>query len=357
MDADRHLTFEGFSLDLANERLVCNGEQVALTPKAFAVLRRLVEGGGKLVTKAELLRAGWADTHVTDGVIKVSILEIRRALGDDPSAPRFIETVPRRGYRLIAPRSRTSRAVAREDPAAEPVGRAGLLDALDARLERARGGERQLVFLSGEAGIGKTTVIDAFVARVAAEPDVMIARGACLEHYGGAEAYLPVLEALGRLLREPGSDRTLRLLERYAPTWVVQLPWVVRRDDRETLRRELLGVTKERMLREMAEALEVLTAEMPLVLVLEDLHWRQFDARSSPDARTSRGSGTPARPRQLSSGRRHRHRSSATRGHPGASAPTSGRGACARVSPRGGRRGVLGTAVRRAARCPRAFAS
>src|SRR4029450_9734123 len=145
MDADRPLTFEGFSLDLANERLVCHGEVVALTPKAFAVLRRLVEGGGGLAPKAELLRAGWADTHVTDGVIKVSILEIRRALGDDSSAPRFIETVPRRGYRFIAPRSRTSRAVEREDPAHEPVGRAGLLAELDARLERARRGKRQLV--------------------------------------------------------------------------------------------------------------------------------------------------------------------------------------------------------------------
>jgi len=75
MDADRRLTFEGFSLDLANERLVCDGEVVALTPKAFAVLRRLVEDNGKLVTKAELLRAGWPDTHVTDGVLKVSILD------------------------------------------------------------------------------------------------------------------------------------------------------------------------------------------------------------------------------------------------------------------------------------------
>ena len=62
MDADRLLTFEGFSLDLANEQLVCGGEVVALTPKAFAVLRRLVEGDGQLVTKEELLRAGWAKT-------------------------------------------------------------------------------------------------------------------------------------------------------------------------------------------------------------------------------------------------------------------------------------------------------
>ena len=61
MDTDRRLTFGGFSLDLANEQLVCDGEVVALTPKAFAVLRRLLEDGGQLVTKEALLRAGLVD--------------------------------------------------------------------------------------------------------------------------------------------------------------------------------------------------------------------------------------------------------------------------------------------------------
>jgi DNA-binding response OmpR family regulator len=63
MAAARHLTFEGFSLDLANEQLLCDCEILGLTPKAFAVLRRLVDGAGKLVTKAELLAAaGWTPT-------------------------------------------------------------------------------------------------------------------------------------------------------------------------------------------------------------------------------------------------------------------------------------------------------
>ncbi|HSP96517.1 MAG TPA: AAA family ATPase [Candidatus Dormibacteraeota bacterium] len=248
---------------------------VALTPKAFTVLRRLVEDSGQLVTKEELLRAGWAKTHVSDGVLKVSILEIRRALGDDPAAPRFIETVPRQGYRFIAPRTRPARIAAPAVPGVL-VGRDGMLAQLEQRLERARAGERQLVFLSGEAGIGKTTVLDAFLARAAADPDLLIASGACLEHYGAAEAYLPVLEALGRLLREPGAERVMRLMETHAPTWLVQMPWLERTGDRESLRRELLGVTKERMLREMAEALEVLTATTPLVLVLEDLHWSDY---------------------------------------------------------------------------------
>jgi DNA-binding winged helix-turn-helix (wHTH) protein/tetratricopeptide (TPR) repeat protein len=276
MDADRRLTFGAFSLDLAKERLVRDGETVALTPKAFAVLRRLLEDGGQLVTKEELLRAGWANTHVTDGVLKVSILEIRRALGDDSAAPRFIETVPRRGYRFIAPRTRAAATSRSELSGGELVGRDALLAQLEDRLERARAGKRQLVFLSGEAGIGKTAVLDAFLARASVDPDVMLASGACLEHYGAAEAYLPVLEALGRLVRAPGAERAIRLLETRAPSWVAQLPSLAHRGDRTATPRDLLGVTKDGMVRELAEAIEDVTAQTPLVLVLEDLHWSDY---------------------------------------------------------------------------------
>ena len=137
MEADRRLTFGDFCLDLASEQLLCGDEVVALTPKAFAVLRRLVEDGGQLVSKEELLRAGWAKTHVSDGVLKVIILEIRRALGDDPAAPRFIETVPRRGYRFIAPRTRQAKVPAAVDPRGALVGRDGVLAQLEERLASA----------------------------------------------------------------------------------------------------------------------------------------------------------------------------------------------------------------------------
>src|SRR5262245_6010309 len=146
MEADRRLTFEGFCLDLGAQRLLEGDEVVALTPKAFAVLRRLVEEGGQLVTKEELLRAGWADTHVGEGVLKASILEIRRALGDDLATPRFIETVPRQGYRFIAARTREARVPTAAEPRGVPVGREGVLAQLEARLARARSGQRQLVF-------------------------------------------------------------------------------------------------------------------------------------------------------------------------------------------------------------------
>jgi DNA-binding winged helix-turn-helix (wHTH) protein/tetratricopeptide (TPR) repeat protein len=276
IDAGQRVTFESFCLDLASEQLLCDGEVVSLTPKAFAVLRRLIEDGGQLVSKDELLHAGWANTHVSDGVLKVIILEIRRALGDDPASPRFIETVPRRGYRFVAPRSRAPTLAAAAALPGAVVGRDGVLAQLTDRLASACAGERRLVFLSGEAGIGKTSVLDTFVARASTDPDLSIARGACLEHYGAAEAYLPVLEALGRLLREPRAERVMRVLKTHAPSWLAQLPWLGEQGDRQALPREVGGVTKERMLREMAEAVETLTATTPLLLVLEDLHWSDY---------------------------------------------------------------------------------
>ena len=100
-----------------------------------------------------------------------------------------------------------------------------------------------------------------------------IAHGQCVETYGTPEPYLPMLDALGRLCREGGGDWLVTLLRKHAPTWLAQMPWLLDSADRDALERDLLGATRERMLREMAEAVEALTAEAPLVLVLEDLHW------------------------------------------------------------------------------------
>src|SRR5262245_13899449 len=95
-------------LDADNECLRRGEQAVALTPKAFAVLRYLVEHPGRLVTKEELFDAIWPDTYVSDGVLKNCVMELRKALADEARAPQFIETVYRRGYRLIAPLSTAS---------------------------------------------------------------------------------------------------------------------------------------------------------------------------------------------------------------------------------------------------------
>ena len=289
--------FAPFRLDPANARLWCGAQALTLTPKAFAVLHHLVEHADQLVTKEALLDAVWPDNMVSEAVLKVCIGEIRKVLGDVAKAPQFIATVYRRGYRFIAPVTVTapSEGNHREDsplpsepitsfpePLSAPgysaplVGRQTELAQLHRWLEQAWRGKRQVGFITGEAGIGKTAVTEAFLAQVATDARLCIARGQCVEHYGPGEAYLPMLEALGRLCRTPGSEHLLQVLRQYAPLWLAQIPWLFSADDHEALQRQLVGATQPRMLREMAEAVEALTVETPLVLVLEDLHWSDY---------------------------------------------------------------------------------
>jgi DNA-binding winged helix-turn-helix (wHTH) protein len=94
--------FPPFRLDAGNQRLWRGDVSVALMPKPFAVLQYLVEHAGRLVTQNELYAAIWPDTHVQPEVLRRYILEVRRALGDQAESPRFIETLPKRGYRFIA---------------------------------------------------------------------------------------------------------------------------------------------------------------------------------------------------------------------------------------------------------------
>ena len=97
------VTFAEFTLDGASGHLYRGDVVVPLTPKAFAVLQYLVSHAGRLVGKQELLDAVWPGVFVGDAVLKVAIREIRRALGDNSQAPRFIETAHRRGYRFMEP--------------------------------------------------------------------------------------------------------------------------------------------------------------------------------------------------------------------------------------------------------------
>jgi hypothetical protein len=241
-----------------------------------------------LVTRDELRAAAWPATAVSESVLRGAIRELRDVLGDDAAAARFIETVPHRGHRFVASVTRAPPHPAERD-AGGPVphgaaqsrpriliGRDAELARLQQALERARQGARQVVFVTGEPGIGKTAVVDAFLAVAAGIGDVRVVRGQCVEHYGSGEAYLPVLEALAQLCRQPGGEQVIALLSRQAPTWVVQMSGLIADAELETVQRRAHGATRERMLRELAEALDALTAERTLVLALEDLHWSDY---------------------------------------------------------------------------------
>ncbi len=298
MTNDSRIAFEGFILDAANELLWRGSERIRLRPKTFALLRYLAGRPGQLVTKNELLNAIWQDLHVGDEALKHCVAEIRRGLSDLPESPKFIETVHRRGYRFVGKvLSQTSKNEDRPisfnaQPQASSthdrplVGRASELAQLHHCLVKAMEGTRQVVFVTGEQGIGKTSLVDAFVDMAnpewpsqpndAAWPRPLIARGQCINAHGAGEAYLPFLEAFTALCSTPNQKRVTAVLRRYAPLWLAQMPSLVSAAQLQDLRRAILGATHDRMMREMAEALEALTAELPLILMIEDLHWSDF---------------------------------------------------------------------------------
>jgi predicted ATPase len=156
----------------------------------------------------------------------------------------------------------------------EPVvGRQRELEFLVNRYREARLGERRLVFLAGAPGVGKTTLVNLFLEHLDGRPDTICVRGQCAMHFGAGEAYAPVLEALGRLGHKSFGHDLIRVLERNAPMWLLQLPALVESGELERLQHQVLGATKDRMMRELNDALEQLTAKHTLVLVLEDVHW------------------------------------------------------------------------------------
>ncbi len=274
--------FPPFRLDPVNQCLWRGDTRIAIPPKVFAVLRHLVEHSGRLVTQDELLEAVWPDTYVQPEILRKYILELRKVLGDHPKDPLFIATFPKRGYQFVAQvhdeisasstSSSSSGAKFGAGPEKVPVGRQAELQQLQGYLTAALEGQRRVICVTGEAGVGKTTLLDAFQDN-AHRTGICVARGQCVEGFGGQEAYYPVLEALGQLIHEPGSERVVEVLASTAPTWLIQFPQLLKAGQREQLQREILGATRERMVRELCEALETLTAETPLVLILEDLHW------------------------------------------------------------------------------------
>lgn len=265
------LQFGPFTLDRADGRLQKGGRPAELKPKALALLLALIDNAGRVVAKDELLDAVWGTRFITEGVIKTQVAELRAALGDDPKAPRWIETVHGRGYRFtgqvdvdVAPAGAPA-----DDPLHPPlVGRGEELAVLRQAFDRARAGERQLIGVAGDPGVGKSTLLATFIATL---DGARVASGQCVERWGGNEPYLPVLNALDQLCAaEPGLVPTVRDV---APMWLVQMPWHLPDAERVALQSQLTGASPERMLREFGALAERLASERPLVWLVEDVHW------------------------------------------------------------------------------------
>src|SRR5579859_3956076 len=268
--------FGPFRFDVADQRLFREGKEIKLRRKPFEILRYLTAHPQRLVTQDELVEAVWGKIAMSESLLRTHVSEVRRALGEGA-----VETVVGRGYRFLLAVDTEKpelEADAAKHVAARPtppnlVGRSTEIDTLGQVFDAALDQKRQIVFVTGDPGIGKTTLVDAFLSQVATPRGALVAAGSCIEHLGTAEAYLPVLEALGALCRGPGGRHFVDLLARHAPTWIGQMPGLLGDEELQALALRVQGANQARMLREIAEAFYVIAAERPLVLVLEDLQW------------------------------------------------------------------------------------
>jgi DNA-binding winged helix-turn-helix (wHTH) protein/predicted ATPase len=270
VEQDSQLLFGPFRFDQTRQRLWQGPRDMRIRAKTLAVLQYLLASPGRVIPRQEFAQHVWGQTHVTRSVLRVCIWELRQALGDVGPTPQYIETVGQQGYRWCAPTRQTGAAARPEVPF---VGRQAELAALHTALDQAQRGTGHLVFVTGDPGIGKTTLVHQFLSQVATPTPLWIGRGQCVEHVGDGEAYLPFLDALGRLGQAPEGTPLLPVLRHTAPMWLAHLPPLVAPGELDALRGRVQRMPPARMLRECVEALTVVTQERVVVLVLEDLQW------------------------------------------------------------------------------------
>jgi hypothetical protein len=221
----------------------------------------MVEHAGRLVTEDELLEAVWPDTYVQPQAVKSQLFDVRRALGDNPKTPLFIETLPKRGYRFIAAVNEscaTAPAAASKSAQSALVGRNRELAELGDCLRKTLVGQRQIVLVTGEPGIGKSALIDAFQAAQ---------RATCRDSHRArtmwrateARRYYPMLEALGQLCLGSEADFVVQTRPRKP-----NLAGSVSRTGETRTSRAVaegdLGRHASVLLREIGDALETITS-------------------------------------------------------------------------------------------------
>lgn len=195
--------FGDFTLDESTFELRGPNGVVPLERRVFDLLAHLVRNCNRVVTKEELFRVVWTDRVVSDASLSVAIAALRRGLGDDPRNPQYVTTIHGRGYRFTqnVETHSTERLASPHRTAptlSSLVGRKKELELIERSLARAKTGEVQVVLIAGEAGIGKTHLIEAFL-NTARETGHATAVGRCPEE-PGAPAFWPWIQVIRQRL-------------------------------------------------------------------------------------------------------------------------------------------------------------
>jgi tetratricopeptide (TPR) repeat protein len=215
----------------------------------------------------------------TDNVVRVNANRLRGKLAEyyrgDGRSDALVVDVPRGGYvphfsrsgpvaPIVSTSSRHSSSIRTS------VGRRHELDRLHAALESASAARGLIFSVAGDAGMGKTTLVEDFLASLdTPSAPVWIARGRCSERLGKTEAFVPILDCLDDLTRGATGVEVTAAMARTAPTWLSQLM-----PEREVVSGQATrGASPDRLRRELVRFLDELSSTQPVVLFLDDVHW------------------------------------------------------------------------------------
>jgi predicted ATPase/DNA-binding winged helix-turn-helix (wHTH) protein len=281
--------FGGFELNVRAGELRRQGRTVRLQDKPLQLLMLLLgKPTHELVTREEIQEHIWGTSRFLDfeDSLNQAVRKLREALRDSPLSPRFLETIPRRGYRFLMPIDEKLQVAslpepgmtAKPPPATAPqgitVGRRREISELRSVLQATKENGGRLFCVSGEPGIGKTTLVETFLAGLVPGFHCYVASGRCSERLSGAEAYLPILEGLESLMCGASAEIVRNLLFEVAPSWYVQTTAFTSRSvPSAPLAADAASASQERKKREFVVLLKSLTREQPLIFFIDDMHW------------------------------------------------------------------------------------
>jgi DNA-binding winged helix-turn-helix (wHTH) protein/predicted ATPase len=290
--------FADYELDRAAYQLRRKGRPVQLERIPLDLLFILADRCGQLVTREEILQRVWGKGVFldTDNAINTAVRKIRHALHDDSDSPRYITTVPGKGYRFVG-EIQTARAVRSREFRARPpramVGRDRELTTLLSGLDDTASRHGRPFLISGEPGVGKTRLADEVAAAAEAQGMTLLV-GHCSEHYE-AVAYLPFVEILENIVdRESNLDRLRKALGEQAQELARLLPKL------KNILPELpppLDLPPAQARRHLFNCffdfVARVASEQPALMILEDLHWADDSTLSLLDHLTQRLSDLP----------------------------------------------------------------
>ncbi|MDD5267779.1 MAG: AAA family ATPase [Methylococcales bacterium] len=287
MEQSTNYLFGPFRLDTCAQLLCTEESCVNLSPKVYRLLLYFLLNSGRLISHEELFDKVWDGRIVDDSALRLAVNSLRNVLQDESKSPHYILTVCRRGYRFLAEvslnecnqiveASEGSLLYFDRRPHAQtsPVWFEYTQELAELReaFRLASNGNRRLVFLHGEQGIGKTRLLDAFLDNVH-HPKLAVLRARCVQMGSATEPFLPLLEALERHCREPYGRLLIERLGHLAPTWLYQMLNVLDPDETAILPTKLVHFNTGRMIREGANFFETLCNTSTLILILDNSHW------------------------------------------------------------------------------------